>query len=263
VDQCKSVTILGSTGSIGVSTLDVLRLHQERFRVYALTGNSRIETLYEQCLEFCPKYAVVMNEKDAASLQARLSGQLEGVEVLWGVEGLSAVAQSEGTDIVVASIVGAAGLEPTMAAVQAGKKVLLANKESLVMSGKLFTEAVKKHGAELLPVDSEHNAIFQCLPQGFTSLRESGVRKILLTGSGGPFLRSSLDSLKNVSPEQAIAHPNWSMGKKISVDSSTMMNKGLEFIDFRRLHCVANGPARYANTHCPLLRLARAHRLRC
>ncbi|GLS27997.1 1-deoxy-D-xylulose-5-phosphate reductoisomerase [Marinibactrum halimedae] len=237
------VTVLGSTGSIGLSTLDVISRHPERFHVYALTANTKVEALARQCQQYHPTFAVVADEKSAVFLQQILAKADVNTEVLWGVQGLCQVATEDQVDTVMAAIVGAAGLEPTLAAVYSGKKVLLANKESLVMAGALFMEAVQDSGAVLLPIDSEHNAIFQCLPQNsytesisasakYTSnLRTQGIRKLLLTGSGGPFRQSSLEQLQSVTPEQACNHPNWSMGPKISVDSATMMNKGLEFIE--------------------------------
>ena len=225
------VTVLGATGSIGVSTLDIIARHHDRFEVYALTGFNQVELLAKQCLAFQPNYAVVPDSERAETLRALLVKRECETEVLAGVDALEQVASAQEVDTVVAAIVGAAGLTPTMAAVSAGKKVLLANKESLVMAGRLFMEAVDEFNATLLPVDSEHNAIFQCLPAGFKSLSEAGVDRILLTGSGGPFRKHSREQLLAVTPEQACAHPNWSMGKKISVDSATMMNKGLEFIE--------------------------------
>lgn len=226
-----ALTVLGSTGSIGSSTLDVLSRHSDRFRVFALTANTQVALLAQQCARFEPRFAVVMTDKAAQTLRALLAERKVATEVLCGLQSLIEVASAEEANTVVAAIVGAAGLEPTMAAVGAGKKVLLANKEALVMGGRLFTSAVKASGAVLLPVDSEHNAIFQCLPSGFTCLQACGVRKILLTGSGGPFRETDRAALTAVTPAQAVAHPNWSMGRKISVDSATMMNKGLEFIE--------------------------------
>ncbi|MCP5425997.1 MAG: 1-deoxy-D-xylulose-5-phosphate reductoisomerase [Gammaproteobacteria bacterium] len=231
------VTILGSTGSVGVSTLDVLRRHRERFQVIALTAQRRIDELYAQCLEWRPSYAVVGDADGAQRLADRLRrGGDAGTEVLAGEESLCRVAALPETHYVMAAIVGAAGLLPTLAAVEAGKRVLLANKEALVVAGRLFMEAVHRHHATLLPIDSEHNAIFQCLPPGFQEgLGRGGVTRILLTGSGGPFRNTSLEQLATVTPAQACAHPNWSMGPKISVDSATMMNKGLETIEARWL----------------------------
>ena len=227
----QSVSILGSTGSIGVSTLDVLARHPQRYSVFALTARERIAELAQQCRRFAPRYAVVASEQGAQQLQDLLKGEDLPTEVLWGLEGLCQVAAAPEVDIVMAAIVGAAGLHPTLAAVQADKKVLLANKESLVMAGPVFTRALAASRAQLLPIDSEHNAIFQCLPQPCGSLEEAGVEKILLTGSGGPFRARAVDDLHRVTPDEACAHPNWSMGRKISVDSATMMNKGLEFIE--------------------------------
>lgn len=227
----QSVTVLGATGSIGVSTLDVLARHPERYKVYALTANSQWQKLAEQCRQLNPRYAVLVDEVAAESLRSELLKSECTTEVLVGREALDSVASSTDVDTVMAAIVGAAGLLPTLAAVNVGKRVLLANKEALVMAGGLFMEAVRKSGATLLPIDSEHNAIFQCLPSQFSSLKASGVRKILLTASGGPFRTLSSVELKCVTPEQACAHPNWSMGRKISVDSASLMNKGLELIE--------------------------------
>ncbi|MEX1034050.1 MAG: 1-deoxy-D-xylulose-5-phosphate reductoisomerase [Cellvibrionaceae bacterium] len=227
----ESVTILGATGSIGLSTLDVIARHPERFSVFALTANTQSQLLAEQCLVHRPRYAVLRDERAAEALANQLRVAGSDTEVLAGDSGLLAVAAHPEVDVVMAAIVGAAGLEPTLAAVRAGKRVLLANKEALVMAGALFMEAVRDYGAILLPIDSEHNAIFQCLPKNFHSLAQSGVRKILLTGSGGPFRTTPLAELESATPAQACDHPNWSMGPKISVDSATMMNKGLEFIE--------------------------------
>lgn len=223
----KAVTVLGSSGSIGLSTLDVLARHPERFHVFALTANHNVARLLAQCLQFQPRYAVMVDPQAAESLAAQLRGHDSETEVLAGVEALAMVASHPQTDYVMAAIVGAAGLLPTLAAARAGKRVMLANKEALVMSGQLFMDAVREHGAELLPIDSEHNAVFQCLPAD----GRNGVEKILLTASGGPFRTWSAQSLESVTPEQAVAHPNWSMGQKISVDSATLMNKGLEVIE--------------------------------
>ena len=226
----KGITILGASGSIGVSTLDVLARHPERFHVYALTAHSNVEKLFEQCQQFQPRYAVMVDPVAAAVLEKRLQAAGSEVVVLAGAEALDAVASSPDTAYVMAAIVGAAGLLPALAAARAGKRVMLANKEALVMSGQLFIDAVREHGAELLPIDSEHNAVFQCLPSA--SLREQGgVEKILLTASGGPFRTWAARDLHDITPEQAVAHPNWSMGQKISVDSATLMNKGLEVIE--------------------------------
>lgn len=227
----QSVCVLGSTGSIGVSTLDVLARHPQRYSVYALTARDRIEQLAQQCRRFSPRYAVVLDDDKAAQLRRALQADNLATEVLCGVEALCQVAADDAVAVVMAAIVGAAGLKPTLAAVRAGKKVLLANKESLVMAGPLFMAALEESGAQLLPIDSEHNAIFQCLPYPCDSLKGAGVQRILLTGSGGPFRTTDLAALDSVTPEQACRHPNWSMGRKISVDSATMMNKGLEFIE--------------------------------
>ncbi len=224
--------MLGATGSIGLSTLDVIARHPERYQVFALTGFSRLAELQVLCVRHRPRYAVVPDAKSALELQDHLRAAGLETEVLVGEEGLCAVSADKAVDCVMAAIVGAAGLRPTLAAVQAGKKVLLANKEALVMSGALFMQAVKQSGAVLLPIDSEHNAIFQCLPGDYSrGLQAVGVRRVLLTASGGPFRETPLAELERVTPEQACAHPNWSMGRKISVDSASMMNKGLEMIE--------------------------------
>jgi len=228
----KGVTILGSTGSIGVSTLDVLARHRERFRVEALTAHSNVDMLTEQCQKWRPAYAVIGNPEKAEQLEKRLKTVAPDTVILTGPAGLEEVCQLEDVDYVMAAIVGAAGLLPTLAAARAGKRILLANKEALVMSGQLFIDAIKQNNAVLLPIDSEHNAIFQCLPADCsTGLTHCGVTRILLTASGGPFRTTPLSELEKVTPEQACAHPNWSMGRKISVDSATMMNKGLEVIE--------------------------------
>lgn len=228
----KGVTVLGATGSIGVSTLDVISRHPDRFRVVALTANTQVERLYEQSIKFTPEFAVMADQNSAEQLANKLKQAGSETQVLSGVENLEQVAALPQTDYVMAAIVGAAGLLPTLAAARAGKRILLANKEALVMSGKLFMDEVSKHKAELLPIDSEHNAIFQCMPEKFEAgLDKVGVRRILLTASGGPFRTKSLSDLITVTPEQACNHPNWDMGRKISVDSSTMMNKGLEVIE--------------------------------
>lgn len=226
----KTITVLGSTGSIGVSTLDVIQRHPEQYQVFALTAHSRMEELFQQVQQFNPRYAVMGDEQQAQTLRNRLQQVGSDTEVLSGPDALVNVAEHAEVDYVMAAIVGAAGLLPTLAAVKQGKRVLLANKEALVMSGQLFMDAVAASGAELLPIDSEHNAIYQCLPQGH-AVMQKGVAKILLTGSGGPFRNLPLDQFQQVTPDQACAHPNWSMGRKISVDSATMMNKGLEFIE--------------------------------
>lgn len=229
--QRKAVTVLGSTGSIGVSTLDVLSRHPEKFTVFALTANSNIERMVAQCQQFTPRYAVMSDETAAEQLADVLQAKAVGTEVLSGESGLVTVAEHASTDYVMAAIVGAAGLVPSLAAARAGKRVMLANKEALVMSGALFMEAVREYQAELLPIDSEHNAIFQCLPAAHGQSHQQGVEKILLTASGGPFRTWVADTMQAVTPEQAVAHPNWSMGQKISVDSATLMNKGLEVIE--------------------------------
>jgi len=231
------VTVLGSTGSIGVSTLDVLARHESRYRPVALTANRDVERLLEQCRRHRPEFAVMVDANAAEQLRKRLVESAIETEVLAGIEGLERVATLPQTDCVMAAIVGAAGLLPTLAAARAGKRILLANKESLVMSGRLFMDEVRRNNAVLLPIDSEHNALFQCMPAAVTvgnvgkRLQDVGVRRILLTASGGPFRQSSLSELKSVTPAQACAHPNWVMGRKISVDSATMMNKGLEVIE--------------------------------
>ncbi len=227
----QNITLLGSTGSIGRSTLDVIARHPERFSVFALTANTQVGLMLEQCAAFRPQFAVLSSEALAQELRDRLAEQKIATEVLVGTAGLREVASASAVDTVVAAIVGAAGLEPTLAAVTSRKKVLLANKESLVMAGKVFMDAVAENGCQLLPVDSEHNAIFQCLPSNYTSMAATGVERILLTASGGPFRTTDVAQLASVTPEQACAHPNWSMGQKISVDSATMMNKGLELIE--------------------------------
>lgn len=226
------LTILGATGSIGVSTLDVLARHPDRYGVYALTAHSRVDELVAQCERFRPQVAVVGSADAAQQLKRLLADKGVRTEVDYGEAALCAVAGASGCDTVMAAIVGAAGLAPTLAAAKAGKKVLLANKEALVMSGPLFMDAIGASGAALLPIDSEHNAIFQCLPQSYQRKPgRHGVAKVLLTASGGPFLSRAVETLENVTPEEAVAHPNWVMGRKISVDSATMMNKGLEVIE--------------------------------
>ena len=228
----QTLTILGCTGSIGVNTLDVVRRHPDRYRVLALCAHRQIDLLETQCREFLPRYAVLGDGNLAADLQRRLCAAGLTTEVLHGVEALERVAAMPEVDAVMAAIVGAAGLRPTLAAAQAGKKVLLANKEALVMAGPVFMRAVRENGTRLLPIDSEHNAIFQSLPNGFESNNSRvGVSRLLLTASGGPFRNHSIEQLKGVTPEQAVAHPNWVMGRKISVDSASMMNKGLEVIE--------------------------------
>jgi 1-deoxy-D-xylulose-5-phosphate reductoisomerase len=226
------VTILGSTGSIGVSTLDVMSQHPDRFEVFALTAARNGERLLSQCRIHQPCFAVLQDEKAAAELERQLRGEGSRTEVLSDADALARVASHPAVDTVMAGIVGAAGLLPSLAAARAGKRVLLANKEALVMSGPLFMQAVAENGATLIPVDSEHNAIFQCLPSGSRAgVRAAGIRRILLTASGGPFLRWEGGTMAKVTPEQACAHPRWNMGRKISVDSATLMNKGLELIE--------------------------------
>ena len=227
----KCLTLLGSTGSIGDSTLDVVARHPERFSVYALTAHRNGDKLVEQCLRFRPEVAVVGDAETAARVEAKLRTAGCATSVAYGREALIEVSKSDKCDTVVAAIVGAAGLEPTLAAARAGKCILLANKEALVMSGAIFMDAVRDHGAVLLPVDSEHNAVFQCLPHEGRSAAHGGVSKIILTASGGPFRTREPASLVGVTPEEACKHPNWVMGRKISVDSATMMNKGLEVIE--------------------------------
>ena len=226
------LVILGSTGSIGASTLDVVARHPERYQIVALTAYRQDDVLFEQCVRFNPRYAVLLDEAAAARLAQRIAAAGLDIEVLSGVESLQRVASLAEVDTVMAAIVGAAGLLPTLAAARAGKKILLANKETLVMAGRIFMDAVRQHGATLLPIDSEHNAIFQALPGNYSgNPTASGVSKILLTASGGPFRTMPLSAMRNISPDQACSHPNWVMGRKISVDSATMMNKGLEVIE--------------------------------
>ena len=237
----QNLVILGASGSIGQSTLKVLRHNPGRWQVLALTAARSVDAMLRDCLEFSPRFAVMVDEGAASDLAGRLKAHGSTTRVLSGQAALCDVAAHPDAHSVMAAIVGAAGLAPTMAAVRAGKRILLANKEALVMSGAFFMEAVREHGAELLPIDSEHNAIFQCLPvdvqrqPGFCDLAGAGISKILLTGSGGPFRYADVGELHHVTPAQAIAHPNWSMGAKISVGSATMMNKGLEYIEARWL----------------------------
>lgn len=232
MNASSSLTILGSTGSIGKSTLDVVSRHQDKYRIVALTANTDVDALEQQCLQWQPDYAVMGDQSCAQQLFDRLKVRGLDTQVLAGVEGLKKVAGLEPVDTVVAGIVGAAGLLPTLSAAESGKRVLLANKEALVMSGRLFMDAVRNNGATLLPVDSEHNAIFQCMPHQLPEVPEhSGINRILLTASGGPFRTLPLEQFRNITPEQAVSHPNWVMGQKISVDSATMMNKGLEVIE--------------------------------
>ncbi|OOH89804.1 1-deoxy-D-xylulose-5-phosphate reductoisomerase [Pasteurellaceae bacterium 15-036681] len=237
----KKLVILGSTGSIGKSTLSVIEHNPEQYQVFALVGGKNVELMTEQCVQFQPKFVALNDENAAQQLAQKLKNSNITTEVLAGQKAICELSAHPEVDMVMAAIVGAAGLLPTLSAVKAGKQVLLANKESLVTCGQLFIDEAKKSGAKLLPVDSEHNAIFQSLPPeaqnkvGFCPLAELGVSKIILTGSGGPFRTKPLDEFSSITPAQAVAHPNWSMGKKISVDSATMMNKGLEYIEARWL----------------------------
>ena len=226
------LTILGSTGSIGESTLDVVSRHPEKFRVFALAGHKQVEKLAAQCRTFRPEYAVVADAEHAARLEALLKRDGTATQVLHGAQALVDVASADEVSGVMCAIVGAAGLPSALAAAQKGKTIYLANKETLVVSGALFMETARANGAAVLPIDSEHNAIFQVLPRDYTGrLNEHGIRSIILTASGGPFLTADLDTFDSITPAQAVKHPNWSMGRKISVDSATMMNKGLELIE--------------------------------
>ena len=228
----QKLTILGSTGSIGTSTLDVVARHPDKYRIFALTAFRQVDLLFRQSLQFKPDFAVLLDEAAGVQLRALLREAGSTTEVLSGVDALAQVCVASEVDAVMAAIVGAAGMRPTLAAAQAGKKILLANKETLVMAGNVFMDAVRVSGSTLLPIDSEHNAIFQGLPRGYDGdMAGSGVRRILLTASGGPFRNTPLSELQNVTPDQACAHPNWVMGRKISVDSASMMNKGLEVIE--------------------------------
>lgn len=240
----KGITILGATGTIGLNTLEVIKQHQDKFKVIALTANRDVDGLSALCLEWLPHYAVMADAQAAEQLEQRLKLAQLPVQVLSGRDGLIKVASLPEIEIVMAAIVGGAGLVPTLAAAQTGKRILLANKEALVMSGQLLLATVFKHGAELLPIDSEHNAVFQCIPPSHfnttksyahsqmpSAFADSGISRILLTASGGPFRHYSYEQMQQVTPEQACAHPNWKMGPKISVDSATMMNKGLEVIE--------------------------------
>lgn len=230
------ISVLGSTGSIGISTLDVIAQHPERYRAVGLAANRDVEGLFQQCERFQPTVVAMADEASAAELAKRLASIGSSIEVLAGEAGVIAIAELTDAEMVMAAIVGAAGLTPTLAAVRKGKRILLANKESLVVAGDLFMREAKAHKASVLPIDSEHNAVFQCMPQDFEQgLAAKGVKRILLTASGGPFRTWTNDQLKSATPEQACAHPNWSMGRKISVDSATMMNKGLEVIEARWL----------------------------
>ena len=230
------ISVLGSTGSIGISTLDVIAQHPERYRAVGLAANRDVEGLFQQCERFQPTVVAMADEASAAELAKRLASIGSSIDVLAGEAGVIAIAELTDAEMVMAAIVGAAGLTPTLAAVRKGKRILLANKESLVVAGDLFMREAKAHKASVLPIDSEHNAVFQCMPQDFEQgLAAKGVKRILLTASGGPFRTWTNDQLKSATPEQACAHPNWSMGRKISVDSATMMNKGLEVIEARWL----------------------------
>lgn len=226
------LTILGSTGSIGESTLDVVSLHPEKFRVFALAGHKQVEKLAVQCRTFRPEYAVVADAEHAARLEALLKGDGTATQVLHGAQALVDVASADEVSGVMCAIVGAVGLPSALAAAQKGKTIYLANKETLVVSGALFMETARANGAAVLPVDSEHNAVFQVLPRDYTGrLNEHGIASIILTASGGPFLTADLNTFDSITPDQAVKHPNWRMGRKISVDSATMMNKGLELIE--------------------------------
>jgi 1-deoxy-D-xylulose-5-phosphate reductoisomerase len=232
--QCaiQQVTILGATGTIGTQTLDVISQHPERFKVFALTASTNVQSLFDLCVKHKPRYAVMLSSEAASALSDRLEKAGLATEVLQGEGALSDVASHQDVDVVMAAIVGAAGLHPAMAAARAGKRILLANKETLVMAGNLFMQAVIDGGATLLPIDSEHNAIFQVMPYQRTRvLADMGVKRILLTASGGPFRNATIEQLRNVTRAQALNHPNWVMGPKITIDSATMMNKGLEVIE--------------------------------
>jgi len=226
------LTILGSTGSIGESTLDVVSLHPEKFRVFALAGHRQVDKLAAQCKQFRPEYAVVGDAGHAAELEKKLKQEGISTQVLYGAQALIDIASADEVSGVMCAIVGAAGLPSALAAAQKGKTIYLANKETLVVSGALFMETARQNGATVLPIDSEHNAIFQVLPRDYTGrLNEHGINSIILTASGGPFLNTDLSTFDSITPEQAVKHPNWSMGRKISVDSASMMNKGLELIE--------------------------------
>ena len=226
------LTILGSTGSIGESTLDVVSRHPEKFRVFALAGHRQVDKLAAQCKQFRPEYAVVGDAGHAAELEKKLKQESIDTQVLYGAQALIDVASADEVSGVMCAIVGAAGLPSALAAAQKGKTIYLANKETLVVSGALFMETARQNGAAVLPIDSEHNAIFQVLPRDYTGrLNEHGINSIILTASGGPFLNTDLSTFDSITPEQAVKHPNWSMGRKISVDSASMMNKGLELIE--------------------------------
>jgi len=232
----EGITVLGSTGSIGENTLDVLARHPDRYHVVALSAHANVNRLAEQCLQHHAQYAVISDETKSQALQSALDQLNCKSEVLTGKDALSAVVRMDETDVVMAAIVGAAGLEPTLQAVQSGKRLLLANKESMVIAGELFRKSAAEHAATIIPVDSEHNALFQVLPENFDDgLESAGVERLILTASGGPFLNRKRDALRNITPAQACNHPNWDMGRKISVDSATLMNKGLEVIEARWL----------------------------
>ena len=228
----QNVTILGSTGTIGKQTLDVIARHPKAFKAYALAANNNVAALFEQCVQYKPSYAVMLGEKAAHELRQQLKTYGSKTQVLAGISGLEQISSDENVQSVMAAIVGAAGLKPAMAAARAGKRILLANKETLVMAGSLFMQAVKAGGATLLPIDSEHNAIFQVMPpQALQQLSDGGIKKIILTASGGPFRQYSQTQLENVTLELALKHPNWVMGAKITIDSASLMNKGLEVIE--------------------------------
>lgn len=227
----QKIVIFGATGSIGVSTLEVIKLHSDKFSVFALTANNNASLLYQQCLEFNPTYAYINGDEAASTLQHRLTEANSTTQVLCKPEDLAYLAAHAEVDLVMSAIVGSAGLIPTYHAAKSGKKILLANKESLVAGGRIITDTAKFNHAQIIPVDSEHSAIFQALPYGYVSLDQIGVNKIILTASGGPFLNTPYTELCKVTAAQAVKHPNWSMGQKISVDSSTLMNKGLEVIE--------------------------------
>jgi len=232
LETVQNVAILGATGTIGIQTLDVISQHPERFKVFALTANSNVKSMFSLCSEHNPRYAVMLQPQAAAELDAQLKAIQSSTVVLHGEQALVDIAAHTEVDTVMAAIVGAAGLHPAMAAARAGKRILLANKETLVMAGSLFMRAVEEGGATLLPIDSEHNAIFQVMPlQRAKSLAEAGIKRVLLTASGGPFRNASLDDMRSVTRTQALNHPNWVMGPKITIDSATMMNKGLEVIE--------------------------------
>lgn len=233
---CEGICILGSTGSIGQNTLAVIALHPERYKVIALTAATSVDKLFEQCCTFKPSYAVMMDERSAKVLQDKLKNHNISTQVLHGIAALGEVAAMPQVSKVVAAIVGAAGLLPTLEAIRAGKQILLANKEALIMAGDLFLATARDTGARFLPVDSEHNALFQCMPSGYqTGDRPVGVAKLILTASGGPFLNRALSTFNQITPEMACQHPNWKMGKKITVDCATLMNKGLEVIEASKL----------------------------